>query len=87
MAVVPHGTTAGRGNSVGTGSWSVERRYPHPSDKSGGRAGPPGKGRLLSRAGQAVERASPGGWEGIAALCVLAVIVVALLTRRARRAA
>jgi hypothetical protein len=73
--------------SVGTsGVLSVETRYPaaQPGTQSNG---PPPRGRLLTRAGDAVRRAGSSSWTWLAALCLAAgALVVALTLRRARAA-
>jgi hypothetical protein len=89
-AIVPPGSgptdPRGRGG-VGTGGvWSVETRYPAaPGAAAPGGPAPSPRGRLLSRAGQAVRRATGGSWAGALVLCFLAcVAVTALLLRRSR---
>jgi len=88
-AIVPSGsgpTNPRGGAGVGTvGVWSVETRYPAPGAAPPGTPGPSPRGRLLSRAGQAVRHVTGGSWAGALVLCFLAcVAVTALLLRRSR---
>ena len=75
---------------VGTsGAWSVETRHPSPpapGASAGGQGGAAPRGRLLSRAGQAVRQVGGGSWGGLLALCViaLALVAAALAVRRSR---
>ena len=85
-AVPPTAQTPGSPARVGTsGVWSVENRYPVVAPNAAS-SGPPPRGRLLSRAGQAVRHAGGGSWTGALALCVLAAVIVAALVRRRSRA-
>ena len=88
------GAVAVKPGEVGTsGAWSVETRYPSPpaiaASSSGKTGGPQPRGRLLSRAGQAVRHVGGGSWGGVVALCAIAfaLVAAALAVRRSRHSA
>jgi hypothetical protein len=68
---------------VGTsGALSVETRYPDSASQ------PPPRGRVLTRAGDAMRRAAGGMSLWVVGLCALAAaLIVALLMRRPRHSA